>query len=87
MQNLEALKIQLPQAPIAQIANIIYRDWKNMSPSALPYVKAMLHLSSDTDKYYADSAQSICLYFLANAGTWRGETARLVKAELKRRFA
>ena len=87
MQNLEALKIQLPQAPIAQIANIIRKDWIKVSPYALPYLQAMSHLSSDKDRFYADDAQSICLYFLANAGTWRGEIAKIVKAELKRRFS
>lgn len=87
MQNLEALKIQLPKAPIAQIADIIRKDWTKISPYAAPYLRAMFHLSSDTDNYYADDAQSICLYFLSNAQGWRGEVAKAVKAELKRRFA
>ena len=87
MQDIEILKIQLPKAPIAQIADIIRKDWTKVSPYAAPYLKAMFRLSSDTDKYYADDAQSICLYFLCNAQGWRGEVARAVKAELKRRFA
>ena len=86
MQNLEALKIQLPKAPIAQIADIIRKDWTKVSPYAAPYLRAMFHLSSDTE-YYADDAQSICLYFLCNAQGWRGEVAKAVKAELERRFA
>jgi len=32
-----------------------------------------------------DSGKSIVSYFLANAGQWRGEVAKEVKAELKRR--
>lgn len=87
MQNLEALKIQLPKAPIAQIAVIIRKDWTKVSPYAAPYLRAMFQLSSNTDHYYADDAKSICLYFLCNAQGWRGEVAKLVKAELKRRFA
>jgi hypothetical protein len=30
-----------------------------------------------------ESAQSIVLYFLANANTWRSDVARRVKQELK----
>ena len=80
-----ALELQLPTAPIAQLANLIKRDWKNISPYAVPYLKAMSHLSSVDDNYFADDGRSVVLYFLSNAGAWRGETARLVKAELKRR--
>lgn len=81
----EALSIQLPNAPIAQIADLIRRDWKNPSPHALPYIQAMSQLPSIHSKYFLDDGKAIILYFLANAGTWHGETARLVKAELKRR--
>jgi hypothetical protein len=30
-----------------------------------------------------DDANGIILYFLANASSWRGDTARRIKAELK----
>jgi len=43
----------------------------------------MLELNSITDTYGLDDASSIVLYFVSNAGTWRGETARRVKAELR----
>jgi hypothetical protein len=43
----------------------------------------MQTLNSVNDNYGMDSGRSIVNYFLANAGTWRGETARRVKAELK----
>ena len=81
-----ALTIQLPTAPIAQIANLIRRDWKNISPYAVPYLRAMSQLSSIENMYFADDGRSIVLYFLANASGWRGDTARQVKAELKRRL-
>ena len=84
--DLSSLSLQLPNAPISQIANIIRKDWINMSEYAKPYVRAMLGLSSNTDTYGCDDAQTICLYFLSNAATWRGPVAKLVKAELKRRF-
>jgi hypothetical protein len=40
-------------------------------------------LNTINDNYGYDTAHSIVIYFLANATTWRGETARRVKAELK----
>ena len=35
------------------------------------------------ENYFLDSAESIVLYFLSNAQTWRGEVARRIKKELK----
>lgn len=66
-----------------QIANEIRSDWKKVSPYAEPYLSAMETLESFSDNYLMDSGKSIALYFLANAGAWRGETARRVKDELK----
>jgi hypothetical protein len=43
----------------------------------------MCSLTTMQDKYYYDDARSVVLYFLANAGTWKGEAARRIKAELK----
>jgi hypothetical protein len=43
-----------------------------------------MHTISDINETYGvESARGLVLYFLANANTWRGETARQVKAELK----
>ena len=70
---------------ISAIAKIISRDWKNVYFGAEPYLDAMLSLQSVDDNYYLDSGKSVVLYFLANANSWRGETARAVKKELKRR--
>ena len=50
---------------------------------AMPYLKAMLQFSDISENYGADSAKSVVLYFLSNAGTWRGEAAKRIKAELK----
>ena len=38
---------------------------------------------SINDNYGVDSGKSIVLYFLSNASTWRGETAKRIKKELK----
>ena len=67
---------------LATIAQEIQADWKNVYFGAVPYLKAMHTLVSMRDKYWLDDAESIVAYFLANAQTWRGETARRVKKEL-----
>jgi len=73
--------------PLFEIAREVYTDiqrgnWKGCY-AAKPYLNAMQDLDKITDTYCADSAKSIVLYFLSNAATWRGETARRIKAELK----
>lgn len=65
------------------IAKEIRADWKNVSPYAKGYLQAMDTLNTVNDKYYLDSGYSIVAYFLANAGSWRGDTARRIKKELK----
>ena len=70
--------------PLSVIAEEIQRDWKNIYFGAVPYLDAMLTLNSINENYFCDSAKSIVLYFLANANPWRGETARRIKAELKK---
>ena len=69
---------------INTIAREVDSDWKKVSVYARPYLDAMHTLTSVTDSFYADSAHSVVLYFLANAGSWRGDTARRVKAELNK---
>lgn len=72
--------------PLQSIAIDIADDWGKANyggRAAQPYLEAMFDLDKITDMYYADSGKSIVLYFLANAGSWRGETARRIKAELK----
>jgi len=69
--------------PICEIAREIHSDWgKNIYFGAKPYLTAMLSLEKITDKYMFDSADEIVRYFLSNAGTWKGETARRIKKEL-----
>jgi hypothetical protein len=73
--------------PIHAIAQEIRTDWSaqkgGISPHAKPYLDAMTELDNISQNYYADSGKSVVLYFLSNASTWRGETARRIKAELK----
>ena len=68
---------------ISDIAYDIRADWKKPYFGAVPYLEAMYQLDSIRDNYYYDSGRSIVLYFLSNASTWRGETAKRIKAELK----
>jgi hypothetical protein len=70
--------------PIHEIAQEIRSDWKNVYFGAKPYLGAMRHLDSVEDTFYDDDARSVIAYFLANAQTWRGETAKHVKLELKK---
>lgn len=67
---------------LRDIAKEIRSDWKKVYFGAVPYLDAMETLDGMQDNYYLDSAASVVRYFLANAGTWRGETARRIKKEL-----
>lgn len=69
--------------PLSVIAREIKADWTKPYFGVVPYLAAMATLNSIDDKYINDTADSIVMYFLSNATTWRGETARRVKAELK----
>jgi hypothetical protein len=68
---------------LSTIAREIQRDWKNVYFGAVPYLQALATMDKVTDDYGCDSGKSIVLYFLSNATSWRGETARRIKAELK----
>ena len=70
--------------PLYEIASEIKKDWTKVNYGAKPYLEAMAELTHVTDKYYEDSAHGIICYFLSNASQWRGETAKRVKAELKK---
>jgi hypothetical protein len=80
---MKAQQTATPSRPIHVIADEISSDWKKVNYAALPYLKAMYSLTSVNDSYGYDGAKSVILYFLNNASSWRGETAKRVKAELK----
>jgi len=73
--------------PVYIIARDIRTHWRKPYVGANPYINAMLNIDSIRDDYYADSARSIVMYFLANAQTWRGENARRIKDELREMLA
>lgn len=66
-----------------EIARDIRKDWTKVNYAAKPYLDAMSSLDSVHDKYHYDSGKSVVLYFLSNASSWRGETAKRIKAELR----
>jgi len=79
MQDLTTLSI-------SQLASIASQDWGNkVNYAARPYLDAMFSIGDIKDTYGYDTGVSVVLYFLCNANTWRGETAKAVKAELKKR--
>ena len=69
--------------PLYEIAREIRRDWTKVNYAAKPYLDAMGELTTPKDKFLFDSGESVVRYFLCNASTWRGDTAKRVKAELK----
>ena len=71
---------------ISHLAAFISQEWKNVYFGAKPYLNAMYSLKSVNDNYGHDSGRSVVTYFLANAQTWRGDSARAVKKELNRRI-
>ena len=68
--------------PVHEIAREIRADWQKVNYAAEPYLRAMSSLLEVEDGYGADRGADIIRYFLANATSWRGETARRIKAEL-----
>jgi hypothetical protein len=70
--------------PLWEIAKEIRNDWKNVNYAAKPYLEAMQCLNEVSEQYGSDSGKSIVAYFLSNASSWRGETAKRVKAELNK---
>jgi len=68
---------------ISSIAYDIKKAWAKPYFGAKPYLDAMVHLNTINDKYYQDTARSVIMYFLANASTFRGNDAKVLKAELK----
>jgi hypothetical protein len=74
--------------PLSEIAREITKDFMekgNKIPiNTLPYLNSMMYLNGIDDMFIHDSGRSIVTYFLANAGSWRGEKAREIKKELNK---
>ena len=68
---------------ISSIARDIKRVWVKPYFGAKPYLQAMEYLDNINSKYIYDDARCIIMYFLANASTFRGNDAKVLKQELK----
>lgn len=80
----DAIVSALPKPrPLYQIAIDIRAHWPKPYFGAVPYIDAMRAVSSINEPYGVESARGLVLYFLANAGSWRGEHAKRIKAELR----
>lgn len=79
MNNTDTIK----SLTVSEIAHAIARDWQTINPYANEYLNAMKEITDINGSYYADNAKSVVMYFLANAGTYRGDNARTYKALLK----
>ena len=71
--------------PLSEIAYEIADECSGKAwyAPAEAYVTPLQSLTTITDSYFADSAESIVAYALSNLTSWRGEKAKAVKAELK----
>ena len=65
------------------IARDIRKDWKKVSVHAEPYLSALSRANKVTDRYIIGDHYSTICGLLANLSTYRGETARAIKIELK----
>ncbi len=79
-------KIKYQPRELWQIARDIRNAWKKPYFGAVPYLHALGALTTADSKYGLESAREIVTYFLANASTFRGEQAKMLKAELKAMF-
>ena len=77
----------LPTRSLGAIMRLVRKDWTSPYFGAVPYIDALAQLEDIDEWYLAETGRQLVPYFLANAGTWRGPTARAVKSELKRRLA
>lgn len=76
--------------PLYEIARDALRDdtLKGSARAfAQPYLAALTHCSKADDEYIFEDARTQILYALSNLQSWRGESARTIKAELKSHLA
>lgn len=73
---------------LSEIAKDIRSNWKNVYFGAEPYLQVMeqIHSQEPDAHYIFEDAETVVMYFLANAHYWRGETAKTIKKELKNQY-
>jgi hypothetical protein len=65
------------------LVRIINADWANPYFGAVPYLDALEGLTTWDCSVEFESARALAPYLLNNLRTYKGETARFVKAQLK----
>lgn len=80
----------IKSADLSDLAGMIVRDLraqgKQVPAAAKPYLDAMRTMGSINENYGMDTGASIVGYLLSNLGSYKGETAKAIKAELKSRM-
>lgn len=74
--------MQALQTP-GEIVRTIRADWRNPYFGAVPYLDALEGLTTWDCTVEFESARALAPYLLNNLKTYKGETARFVKAQLK----
>jgi hypothetical protein len=69
--------------PLYEVAREIRKDWVNMPNYAMAHFEAFENANSINEMFFMDSVKSEVLYFLGSTQTWKGETAKRIKLELK----
>ena len=80
------LKSALAKMKVCDIARVIQQDWVNVWFGAVPYLREMHGMITVKDPVFNDDGRSVINYFIGNAKCWRGDVAKLVKDELRRRL-
>ena len=57
----------LETCKLYDLAMLVERDWRKPSPTAVPYIDAMLTMASIDDNYYYDPGHEIVARFLVNS--------------------
>lgn len=92
IQKEEKVVVDYSAMTIAELAVAIHNNWEKLPRRGLSnhpagaYLEPMMSLEKISDTYGWDSGDMIVRYFLSNATAWRGDVAKAIKAELKRRL-
>lgn len=78
--------VSIRDLKLYELHDVIVRDWAKPNYAAVPYIDAMRYVENLDSPYGAETGRHIVSYFLSNASSWRGDTAKAVRAELKRRL-
>jgi hypothetical protein len=73
---------RLGARPLDEIALEIQKEWRHLTYAAVTPVAAMCHLRHIDDHYGARQGRAVVRDFLGCSASWKGPTARRIKAEL-----